>query len=212
MSYFLHLEPYVAALQRSISYLLLIALLAAVLAYGIMRSVDPTYQVHMSYLVSLASREDANEYRFDGFYALQATDLFTATLARWMQTPETIVASFAEAGIELHTTSPRELVKIVRAEKTAPQLVEVTIRHTSAQQAQALAEGLKTTVLQSVDRYQDEGIPELTFQVVATDPWTGVTRPSTTLVTAATFLLILFVGVNIVLLLETIRRQDTSNS
>lgn len=171
-----------------------------------MATSQPTeFQVHYSYLVSLSEREAATEYKFDGFYALQATDLFASTLAQWAQTPEIIVAAHEAAGLSIPTRDPRTLVRIVTAEKTAPQLVEVTIKQTESEAARRLTEGLRTVMQRQIDLYHTEGIPALQFRAVATEPWVGERVVATNVIVIATFIFVFVVALNLVLFWESLK-------
>lgn len=202
------IKPYMNVLRRAWAGLLAFGIVGAMLAYAITSSIKPAFESHFSYLVSLSEREEVPEYQFDGFYALQATDLFAATLARWAGTPEVIVAAHDAAGISLRQNDPRQVGRIVRAEKTAPQLVEITVRHHDSRVASALVHGLQAVMDENIDRYHDEGIPALRFRVVATEPWQGSVAVAREAITLATFVFVVFVGANIVLLAEAFRNQQ----
>jgi len=201
--------PYWDAAKRYLPVLLVISAAASVVAFVLANASDIKYQAHYSYLVSLSQREAAQEYRFDGFYALQATDLFAATLARWVQTPETIVAAYERAGVALPTKAPRDLTKLMRAEKTAPQLVQVTVEGRDERQARELSRALASVMEENIKRYHDQGIPAVTFGVVATDTWVGYSKISVPIITSATFFFTLFFSLN-VLLLWVAGRRDKS--
>lgn len=198
--------PYIAAVRGAFLRLLLVSVAVGVLAYAVVHRLGPTYEVHFSYLVSLSERETVPEYQFDGYYALQATDLFAATLARWATTSEVIVAAYSAAGIDSPTDDPRALGRSVAAVKSAPQLVEVTVRGKQRDEVERLAVGLRRVMEQNVARYHDEGIPALHFRVVATEPWVGTTRLSASVIVSAVFIFTFLFGVNGVLLLESLRR------
>lgn len=200
------LSLYWNVLKQKMPILLLISLAAAVVAFVIVRQAGPTYEVHFSYLVSLSEREAADEFRFDGFYALQATDLFAATLARWIATPEVIVAAHAEADIPLQSQDPRQLTRQVAAEKSAPQIVQVTVRGDSEQRAEALARGLRAVMERNIEMYHDEGVPAVTFRAVATPPWLGVWQVAVPVIVSATFIFTFLIAVNGLLLIESLRR------
>ena len=175
--------------------------------WGFVRQLGPTYQVHFSYLVSLGEREAAGEFRFDGYYALSATDLFAATLAEWVKTPEVIAAAYERSGVDLESRDSRSLARTVLADKLAPQLVVVTVQHRDRGKAERLAEGLREVMSSNVDSYHDQGIPALRFRVVATKPWLGVSRLSQSVITGAVFVFVLLAGLNLVILLESVRRM-----
>jgi capsular polysaccharide biosynthesis protein len=193
---------YFRALQRQLPVWLLVSVAAAGAAWGALARLGPTYSVHFSYLVSLSERENPAEYTFDGFYALQATDLFTATLAGWITTPELIVAAYRAAELPLPTDDARKVRRNVTAAKTAPQLIEVTVWGQEREAAERLAAALKTVMEKNVSLYQDEGIPALQFNVVATEPWTSIRQPNVALVTASVGVVTLLLLINLQLLWE----------
>jgi capsular polysaccharide biosynthesis protein len=195
--------PYWERTKEALPVLLMVSFAAALVAYVVVSNLNPTHHVHFSYLVSLSVRDQTEDFRFDGFYALQATDLFAVTLARWVQTPETIVAAFAQVGLPTPTEDPRQLVRLIRAEKTAPQLVQVTVEGDSSDEAQELASGLQQVMEQNVQQYHDQGIPALQFRVVTTEPWASVSKVSVAVITGATFVFVFFIAVNILLLAES---------
>lgn len=186
-------------LGRWLPYLLLGSLGAALIAYGITQRLGPIYEAHFSYLISLTEREAAPDFRFDGYYAISATDLFAETVAQWASTPEVIVQAHQAAGVALPNPSPRQLRKIVQARQAAPQLVRVTIRAPQEETVQKLAVGLQQVMEHNVTRYQEQGIPAVRFRLVASEPWVGVERPATNLIVIATFILTLLLGFNAVI-------------
>lgn len=191
--------------KKQLPKVLLLSVVAALIAWGVAARVPPAYEVHFSYLVSLSQRDNVNEYRFDGFYALQATDLFAATLAKWAAAPEVVVEAYQEAGLELPSEDPRSLTRAIRAEKVAPQLVTVTVRDQSRDMAEKLAQGLQSVMEKNVADYHAQGVPAVQFRVVGTQPWTGVTRISVPIVVAATFIAAFLLAVNSVLLMVSLR-------
>ncbi len=199
-------DRYVSVLKRKLLVLVVVSALVAAGAYGLTARLPTTYQVHFSYLVALTQREGPTaDYHFDGYYALQATDLFTTTVAAWTTTPEVIVAAYQVAKLPVPTADTRVLLQKITAEKSAPQLIEVTVHDTQAQIAQALAYGLQTVMQKQVELYQQQGSPALTFKIVPTNVWTGEQRVDRRIITITTFILILFVGLNLVILRESLR-------
>lgn len=199
---------YWQTIRRSLVGITILSMALSLMALAIAHRVGPTFEVHYSYLVSLSEREEAPEYRFDGFYALQATDLFSQTLAQWMTTPEVIVAAYTSAGLEIPTRNPRALAAAVSASKSSSQLVTVTIRHDDEEVARRLADGLKVVMNDTISRYHDQGIPALTFRVVTTDAWLGVVEPTWFVIWFATFFLSFFFFINMVLLRESFNEDS----
>lgn len=197
---------YMKLLQKRAPLILLVSVLAALVAYGVVNRVKPSHIVHFSYVVSLVQRDTAPEFRFDGFYAIQATDLFASTLASWMKTPEQIVAAYQEAGLELPASDAREILKAVEATKTGPQLVQVAVKNATKEKAESLAQGLQTVVEKQVATYHDKGTPAIAFRVVADTPWTSLQKLPIKMIVSGTFVFVFLFLLNAVLLFESVKR------
>lgn len=200
LAYFRHV------VLHSLSAMLLLSLLAAAVAYVVTDAMGTTYEVHFSYVVSLSEREPSREFRFDGYYALQATDLFTSTVAEWTQTPEIVVRAMAAAGIAPQGYSSRSLKSLVTAEKAAPQLVHVVVRANDEQSAKKMAQALVNAVMKQVEDYHEKGIPALRFRVVSSEPWVGVSEPATAVIVGATFVFAFFFSLNVRLVWASLHR------
>ena len=196
---------YRQAVVRQFPVLLIISFMAAIVAATAAQALAPAPEVHFSYLVSLRQREEATEYRFDGYYALQATDLFATTLASWVHTPEIIAAAYQQAGLVLTDRDPRSVRAAITATKSSPQLVEITVRQPREADAQKLAAGLQAVMNEQVAAYHAQGIPALTFGVVVTTPWVGQGAVATRVITAAAFIFTFIAALNVVLFQVSLR-------
>ncbi len=199
---------YIKQFWKALPLLLLVSFFAGFIAYVVSSRIETTYEAHFSYLVALSAREEVEEYRFDGYYALQATDLFSRTLAQWLVAPETIARAFNDAGLELPNGGAGALARFVRADQTSPQLVQVTARGKSRLDAEILAEGVRVVIQRNIEEYHDVGIPAVSFRVVATDEWVGMKRVSVSVITISVFVFTFFFSLNVFLLVLSFKRSN----
>lgn len=199
---------YKVALIKKWPQILLAGWLAAGGAYIFSSGIEEEYSVFYTYTVSLSEREvpEGGDYAFDGFYALQSTDMFTASLARWVQAPELVVRAYDKAGLAVPGGDPRVLAKSVIATKTAPQVVEVRVNAGREEYATRLAKALRQGVEEQISRYHSEGVPSMKYRVVATEPWTGVTRIGAGSIALAVFMATIIIALNVVLFIESVKR------
>jgi hypothetical protein len=188
--------------------LLGISIILGILAYGIAVRIPASYDVHMSYVISLENREGTSGFRYDGYYALSTMDLFTTTLTAWATAPETIVRAYKQSGIELPTEDAVKLGKNIRAGKAAPQLVKVTVSDSSKDHAEQLARGVAAVIPELVDEYNKSSKNTATFSVVASEPWTGVSRVAPLPIALTVFVFVLIVCVIWVLFVEAIKNES----
>lgn len=206
-------QRYTDAIKQAAPIVLILSLASAIIVYGVAKKWGPEYEVHFSYLVSLSQRETGAEYKFDGFYALQSTESFTATIAKWVSAPEVVVGAYKGANMSVPQGGSRAISQSVRAEKTAPQLVQVTIKDKDEEKARRLAEGVQAVMTKNIETYHQQGTPALTFRVVPTSMWTGKTKLDEKAIAIMTFVAVLVVGLNAVLLTESLKefREESDN-
>lgn len=205
LSFFASLQ----ALSRNFFLTLAASIAAFALAYALASSIPVTYEVHNSLMLSLDVRDAASEFRYDGYYALSAADLFSGTIAGLASSPEIIVAAYTQAGISLPSKDASRIVRTVQAKKSAPQLVQISVLGKSAHDAQAISAALRSVLAQSVEEYNKKGDASVVFRAVFSEPWMGV-RLSAPLPVALSVFLLVFFGMNMsVLFREALRRGNT---
>lgn len=165
--------------------------------------------MYFSYMISMDQKDVTPGFRYDGYYALSAADLFSTTLASIASSPETIVAAYQKANMKLPTEDGIRLVRIVRAEKAAPQLVRIIVRDASKQNAEQLTLALREVISAAIDEYNAKGLSSIVFHGVPTEPWTSRNLVDPLPVAASFFMLIFLGGNMIVLFQEAIRRGES---
>lgn len=199
---------YQQALIHALPRVLLVSFLFALASYAFVRQIAPTYQVHFSYFISISSRQETPDYRYDDYYAISAMDLFAQTLAAWIKTPETISTAYRASGLTPPSDDANKLIRSVEASRQAPQLVSVTVRASTADQTQQLAFGLIAVTKDSIERLQAASQPALRFNIVASEPWLGKKSISTPVIVAAVFIFTLFFSVNLVILKASFKQPS----
>lgn len=194
------------ALKRNGFLTLAVGIAAAALGYALASSTPVTYEVHGSLMLSMDVREDVPEFRYDGYYALLAADLFSGTIAGLASSPETVVVAYENAGIDLPDGNPSRIARSVRAEKVAPQLVRIVVSGKSARDAEALSRALFAVLDRAIHRYNETGDSSIVFKGVASAPWTGTQHAAPLPVALSVFLVVYFAANLVVLFRESLAR------
>ncbi len=135
------------------------------------------YTTSMSFSVNRLSRQSTPDYQFDGYYALQAADLFSQTIVSWLQTPSVLVEIYDSAGITTPVHSIRSLTSRFKTKKYSSQNIVVTFSAPSQEEAKRLATAITDVITaraKDVNRTtDDQSIFELTGSppvIVKADP------------------------------------------
>lgn len=136
------------------------------------------YLTSMSFSVNRISQQQTSDYQFDGYYALQAADLFSQTVVSWLQTPSVLVEISERAGSATPVTSIRSLTSRFKTKKYSSQNIVVTFAASSEDEAKRLASAVTdviTTRAQDVNRTTDN---QALFGLVASQPVIVRAEPS----------------------------------
>lgn len=200
------LRDSLSALRHNFFLVLGISVVVSILVYGIVNRIPGAYEVHVSSIISMEGNEVTPGFRYDGYYELSAIDLFSTTLARIADSPETIVAAYTRANIELPTQDAFQLVRTIVSEKAAPQLVRFTIRNASKDHAEQLSAALMLVLDDVIDEYNRAGRSSVVFHTVSTQPFTSYSVVDSIPVAASFFMLVFLGGNMYVLFREALRR------
>jgi capsular polysaccharide biosynthesis protein len=155
------------------------------------------YVTSMSFAVNRVSKQQTTEYQYDGYYAIQAADLFSQTLVSWLQTPSVLVEIYSKAGIQTNDSSFRSLTSRFKTKKYSSQNVVVTYSASSEEQATKLGSALSDVVQQKTESANTTPDSQSLFQIAASKPVIIRSTPDPILIGAASFV----VGVALALFL-----------
>lgn len=139
--------------RRWLGVAIVIVTVAGTFAWQMLQPVH--YVTSMSFSVNRANKEKTADYQFDGYYALQAADLFSQTLVSWMQTPSILVEIYEQAQLPTSVDSIHGLTSRFKTKKVATQNVVVTYSSPTQAEADKLATAITTVtknLTESVNR------------------------------------------------------------
>lgn len=94
------------------------------------------YQSSLSLLISSVEPQPTSDYRFDGYYTIQATDLFSNTVEAWIKSPEVVTEIYTQAQVGINGDNIKVLTKKFKAEKMSPHYIE--LRYTTGTEKDAV--------------------------------------------------------------------------
>lgn len=126
--------------RRWLAFGLIVLVVAGTFAWQALQPVQ--YQTSMSISVNRVNQDKTPDYQYDGYYALQAADLFSQTIVSWLQTPSILVSIYEQAGLSTDVRSTRQLTSRFQTKKASAQNVVVTYTSSSKEEAQKLASAI----------------------------------------------------------------------
>ncbi|MBI4093234.1 MAG: hypothetical protein HY420_04895 [Candidatus Kerfeldbacteria bacterium] len=131
----------------------------------------PHYTTSLSLSVNRVNKESTSDYQYDGFYALQAADLFAQTVVSWLQAPPVLVEIYEQAGLTPPTVgSLRRLTTRFKTKKYSAQNIVVTYSSATADEASKLAAELTKNMQQRAEAANRTADGKTIFEIQSTKP------------------------------------------
>jgi hypothetical protein len=77
--------------------------------------------VSVSFAVNRINSQSTAEYQYDGYYALQAADLFAQTVVSWFSTPSVLREVYDQASMDPEITTVSSLANRFKVKKYSAQ-------------------------------------------------------------------------------------------
>lgn len=184
-----------------------LVVLATLIAFVLSATAKPMYVTSLSIAVNRVSKQTVTPYyEYDGYYAIQASDLFSQTLLSWFLTPSVLQEIYSRAGIDPRIQSLTELVGRFRARKFAAQNIVVQFSDPDRTAAEKLAAAIADVVRERGTALDKTAEGSATFDVVPAAPLVVETRPNIVLHTVATFFASVLIALALVSVARYIRR------
>ena len=145
----------------------LLAVLGAAVALAVSAALPQRWNVSTSYTINQRPRLDTKAYSYDGYYALEAAQLFTDTLIGWFATPSVAVDIYTQAGIPLSDAQAAKAAKNFSSKRFSSQIVTVRFGADSQADAKKLAAAAAAVITKKTQalNLDDKGDSLFTLQV-----------------------------------------------
>lgn len=165
----MELRDYLKIIKKHYKLILIITILVGASSFVFTLKRPVVYDTSLSLFITRTTTQATQDYKYDGYYAIKAAELFSDTVRQWLQSPEVVIEIYKKAGIDLELESLRKLGKILKVYKMSPQYVEVRFKAEEKEKVQKISSVIPS-VLQSKAQQLAWSSGDLAFYIRATSP------------------------------------------
>jgi capsular polysaccharide biosynthesis protein len=129
-----------------------------------------SYTTSIAFSVNRIAIEETEYYEYDGYYAIQAADLYSQTIVSWFLTPSVILTVYEKAGVIPEIDSLRAFTSRFKTKKYSPQNIVVTYTERDERAARKLADAIVDTVETNAGELNQTAGREALFEVRGSTP------------------------------------------
>lgn len=199
------MTPFIKIINKWGKVIIIAAVFAMVATILVIPRLPKNEVVSVDITVPLPKRAATSNYEYDGYYALQAVDLFSNTLASWFKSPDFVARIHSKAKVPLETKSIRNLEKIFVVKKVSGQLITVTFSAKDEKQANDLGEAISINLKERVEQINNNGNHSLVFSVLVGKPLVVLEQRDVFINALIAGLVVLVFGFNAVIIIDALK-------
>lgn len=199
------MSQFASLLKRPGPFLMIVTLVAglAALLFAVRQPVK--YETSISFAANRINQGPTNTYEYDGYYAIQAADLFSQTVVSWFSTPSVLKEVYERAGVETQQRTLNDLTGRFSTKKYAAQNIVVTFGEASEARAKEIAQAVIETMQARAAALNQASDKKALFELVGTKPLIVPTKQNVLLTTLAGLLAGFLVALSVVSLVAYLR-------
>lgn len=150
--------------------------------------------VSVSYAINRTNRVATTQYEYDGYYALQASDLFAQTVVSWFSTPSFLQEVYQQANLDPEIQSLNSLPSRFSVRKYSAQNIVVRFNERNEERAKGVAQYLGSVMEKKAESLNQSSDGKSLFAIVAGVPVIAPARPNMALILGVTAVLSFALG------------------
>ncbi len=177
----MELRDYLKIFWRQRWLIIGLVVLATVTAWVVSASQPVKYGTSQSFAINRVNRDVTPDYQFDGYYALQAADLFSQTVVSWFSTPSVLSEVYQQANLNPEIESLSSLPSRFKVKKYSSQNIVVRITERTQDRVNKVAAAVKTVMEQKAAQLNQTPEGKSQFTIVGSAPVIAPVRPNSIL-------------------------------
>lgn len=163
------------------------------------------YQATLLLNIGRQGMQETPDYKYDGFYRLQADERFADTVVRWFASPRVVEDIYAGAGLDSKNFSERGLKNIFSAKRLSSQMIEVTYDNPDTKVLEKTSKSAVETINRYTESLNQENQESGWFVVIGSEPVIRDARVSLNFALAIALTLGIFFGFWLALLVHYLK-------
>jgi capsular polysaccharide biosynthesis protein len=184
--------------------------LASALIFSLLR--PAYYDTSLAFSINRINLQTTEDYQYDGYYAIQASDLFSQTVMSWMMTPSVLLEIYQKAQIDPQISSLEEISSRFKTKKYSPQNIVVRYKERDRQTADEIAQAITTIVQEKAILANQTSEQKALFEVAGTSPVIVERKPVIWLNTLIGLVTGFIFSLIAAYLIEYLRRSDEQDA
>jgi len=123
------------------------------------------HEVSLSLFINKNKTQETDDFKYDGYYALQAGEIMAGSVAEWLKSPETVNAVYQEAEVKHNFEDLKSYAKKFTVKKMSAQYVEVKFGTKNKEDAEKISLAIIETAKSKMKNLEEKSGQEVSFSI-----------------------------------------------
>jgi capsular polysaccharide biosynthesis protein len=164
------LKEYLNVVKKYLVLVVAIVLVSALASFFLSFYRPITYDASISFAVNRINKEKTPDYQYDGYYAIQASDLVSQTVVSWFATPSVVLEIYNQAGLSPAFESLDKFATLFHTKKYSGQNIGVKFNMADKLSAEKISNAAVTLIADKVANLNKNSDNQALFEIVASPP------------------------------------------
>lgn len=164
------LKEYIQIIKTNSRLFLVIVALSVVGGFTYSYISSKSFETSLTLNITRIGSQKTPDFKYDGFYRLQADEKFAETVVEWLKSPRIVYDIYTEAGAYSQKLTMSRLAKSLRSEKLSSQLVSVNFSAPDEKTSQKIAGAISKIISENIQSLNKDQKEDTWFEIVARDP------------------------------------------
>jgi capsular polysaccharide biosynthesis protein len=166
----MELKEYFKIIKDEKKMIVKITVLTAFFAFIFSLYTPPRFETSVSLFINKNGTQQTDQFKYDGYYALEADDIIADDIEKLLQSPEIVIGIYQKSGIDPNFKNISSYKKRFTAHRMSNQYVEVGFTTQNRNDAGKISEVLTKTINQKISEISTSSGQEVSFEVSNSQP------------------------------------------
>lgn len=166
----MELKEYLKLIRKNHRLIITVCVITGIstFLFSILRPVK--YDVSQSLFINKSGSQETDDFKFDGYYALEAADTISDSIGEWLKSPEVVNEIYAKSGIDPAFKNIKSYSKKFKAKKLSAEFVEVKFESGNINEANKISGAIVEVVNSKTKSLKDASNGEVSFSIAGSSP------------------------------------------
>ena len=174
----MELKQYLKIIKKNSKLIIAAAVLTALfsLIFSVIQPIK--YETSLSLLISKNKTQQTDDFKYDGYYALQASEIMADSVEQWLKSPEVVNAVYQKAQVNPDFRNIKSYTKKFAAKKMSPQYVEVKFNASTKKEAEKISMAIVEIINNKARALEKNSDREISFSIESENPVIIESKPN----------------------------------